>query len=38
MRCRGGIGRFRECVKDDMEVLGLWPEWAVFMDTWRDFI
>ena len=36
---RGGIGRLGEnCVKDNMEVLGLRPEWAVFRDVWRDFI
>ena len=23
---------------DDMEVLGLHPEWAVLRDMWRDFI
>ena len=28
----------RECVKYDMEVLGLRPEWAEFRDVWRDFI
>ena len=27
-----------ESVKDDMKVLGLHPEWAVFRDVWRDFI
>ena len=25
-------------MKDDMEVLGLQPEWAIFMDMWRDLI
>ena len=29
---------WKECVDDDMEVLGLHPEWAVFRDVWRDFI
>ena len=29
---------WRECVNDDMKVLGLQPEWAVFRDIWRDFI
>ena len=29
---------WRECVEDDMEVLGLWPEWAEFWVMWRDFI
>ena len=23
---------------DDMNVLGLQPEWAVFRDEWRNFI
>ena len=36
------VGRERktwyECVKDDMKVLGLHPEWAVFRDMWRGFI
>ena len=28
-----------ECVvKDDMKLLGLHPEWAIFSDTWRDLI
>ena len=33
-------GRFGEsvCVKDDMKLLGLQPEWAIFRDMWRDFI
>ena len=25
-------------VEDDMKVLGLHAEWAVFRDMWRDFI
>ena len=29
---------WRECVKDDMKLLGLQPEWAIFRDMWRDFI
>ena len=29
---------WKECVDNDMEVLGLHPEWAVFRDMWRDFI
>ena len=35
-----GKGRttWRECVKDDMKVLGLHPEWAVFRDVWRGLI
>ena len=27
-----------ECVKDDMKLLGLQPDWAIFADIWRDFI
>ena len=23
-------------MKDDMKLLGLLPEWAVFRDVWRD--
>ena len=38
-RCRGRNRKsWKECVDDDMEVLGLHPEWAVFRDVWRDFI
>ena len=29
---------WKECVDNDMKVLGLHPEWAVFRDVWRDFI
>ena len=25
-------------MNDDMKVLALQPEWAVFRDMWRDFI
>ena len=25
-------------MKDDMELLGLHPEWAIFRDMWRDLI
>ena len=36
------VGRDRktwgECVRDDMKLLGLQPEWAVFRDMWRDLI
>ena len=39
MRC---VSRGRrtcgKCVKDDMKLLGLQPEWPIFMDMWRDFI
>ena len=27
-----------ECVKDKMKLLELQPEWAIFMDMWRDVI
>ena len=37
-----GQGRSRktweQCVKDDMELLGLHSEWAIFRDVWRDLI
>ena len=47
--CRGlvvegtrGRGRSRktweQCVRDDMKLLGLHPEWAIFRDMWRDLI
>ena len=33
MRCRGRNRKtWRECVEDNMEVLGLHPEWVVFRD------
>ena len=36
VRCVGrGRKTWRECVRDDMKVLGLHPEWAVFRDMWR---
>ena len=35
---RGRKRKTKECVDNDMEVLGLHPEWAVFRDVWRDFI
>ena len=39
VRCVGrGSKTWRECVKDDMKMLGLQPQWAVFRDVWRDFI
>ena len=25
-------------MKDDMKLLGLQPEWAMFRNMWRDFI
>ena len=35
-----GRGRktWRECVKDDMDELGLDPEWVRFKDMWRGLI
>ena len=36
-RCKGRK-TWKECVDDDMKVLGLLPEWAVFRDMWRGFI
>ena len=39
VRCRVKNRKtWRECVNDDMKVLGLQPEWAIFRDMWRDFI
>ena len=39
VRCAGrGRKTWYECVKDDMKVLGLHAEWAVFRDVWRGFI
>ena len=38
-RGQGGGRKTRErCVKDDMELLGLHSEWAIFRDVWRDLI
>ena len=38
-RCAGRSRKtFRECVKDDMDELGLHSEWVVFIDMWRDHI
>ena len=35
-----GQGRSRkmweQCVRDDMKLLGLHSEWAIFKDMWRD--
>ena len=33
-----GAGRLGENVIDDMELLGLQPEWAIFRDVWKDLI
>ena len=39
VRCLGrGRKTWRECVKDDMDELGLHPEWAVFRDMWRGLV
>ena len=39
VRCAGrGRKTWRECVKDDMDELGLHSEWVVFMDMWRSLI
>ena len=32
-RCGGGVGELGECVDEDIEVLVLHPEWAVFRDV-----
>ena len=38
-RCKGRKRKtWHECVEDDMRVLDLHAEWAVFRDRWRDFI
>ena len=35
VRCVGKDRKtWRECVKDDMKLLGLQPEWAIFRDMW----
>ena len=33
-----GAGKLGEIVKDDMKLLGLQPEWAIFRHVWRDFM
>ena len=37
-----GRGRSRktweQCMRDDMKLLGLHFEWAIFRDMWRDLI
>ena len=39
VRCVGrGRKTWRECVKDDMDKLGLHSEWVVFRDMWRSLI
>ena len=34
----GGRKTWRECVKDDMDELGLHSEWVEFRDMWRSLI
>ena len=39
VRCAGRARKtWRECVKDDMDELGLHSEWVVFRDKWRGLI
>ena len=39
MSCKGRKRKtWKECVDDDMKVLGLHPEWAISRDMWRNFI
>ena len=39
VRCAGrGRKIWYECVKEDMKMVGLYAEWAVFRDLWRGFI
>ena len=39
VRCAGRDRKtWRECVKDDMDELGLHSEWDVFRDMWRSLI
>ena len=39
VRCASrGRKTWYECVKEDMKVVGLHAEWAVFRDMWRGFI
>ena len=39
VRCAGrGRKTWRECVKDDKDVLGLNSEWMVFRDMWRSLV
>ena len=37
-RGRKTLEESHECVKDDMKLLGLQPEWTIFRDMWRDLI
>ena len=39
VKCAGrGRKTWRECVKDDMDELGLHSEWVVLWDMWRSLI
>jgi hypothetical protein len=39
VKCRGrGRKTWRECVNDNMKLIGLQPEWTISRDMWRDFI
>ena len=38
VRCVGRSRTWGECMKDDMKLVGLQPEWAVFRDVWKDII
>ena len=39
VRCAGrGTKTLRKCVNDDIEELGLQPEWVVFRGLWGGFI
>ena len=39
MKCMDrGRKTWEECVKNDMKLLGLQPEWVIFRDMWRDLI
>ena len=38
-RCKGRKRKtWKECVGDDMKVLGLHSEWVVLRDVWIDFL
>ena len=37
VRSRGRI-TWEQCVKDDLKLLDLHPEWAIFRDMWMDLI
>ena len=34
----GNRKTWEQCVKDDMKLLGLHSEWAIYRDMWRDLI